>query len=1097
MRKKIIILVLQAMICSIAVAQTVLTGTVKDKTTLEPLIGANIFVMNENNRSLQGAAVDINGEYHIAIPNNQNKLTIVFSFVGYKTLKVKYTGQPTINALMEDESNSIQGVEVVAKHLDKDQFGISRREMVSATQKVNLDVATAPVTSLADALQGAMANVDILTQADPGTKSQIRIRGINTLNGSADPLFVVDGVPLPVTVPSDVNLATANTDDYSQILNISPNDIESIEVLKDAAATAIWGSKGANGVLLIKTKTGHKGKIQFSFSTKYEIRKEGNSIPVLNSSQYVSLLQDELWNSINDLGYNTSPANTYIDLLSNNQQINFDPTYKYFNEFNVDTDWQKEVTKTAHSSDNNFSLSGGGEKADYLLSLGYLNETGTAIGTKYNRFNLMYNMDYRFSNKLDVSARFNFTSGSRDASYTDGQLDTSPRGQAFIKMPNMSPYYIDSNGKRTNQYFTPYIENDLQGTYASTSNYNPVALVHEATNNTKSTNGRMIFVLHYKFLKNFDYYGTVGLNITANRMKKYLPNSVTGVEWTSKYFNLSTDATSDVFYLTTENRFLYNKQFNANNKLIIAGRFTTEDEINSSYTSTTSGNSSGSITDPTSGNTINSLSNGRSETRNMSGNMQFHYDFFNRYMFDAGYNVEANSSMAAKGRWGGFPTVGVAWIFGDEKALSKQKIMSNGKIRLSWGETGNAPSGAYPYIGVFKPQTTNYGDMKAVYPSSIELDNLKWEITSKTNIGLDMGFMKDRLLLSLDLYKNRTRNLLQKNVSIPSSTGYSSVAWYNSGKMENTGWELSGSYDAFRNKNWTVSLNFNISQNKNKVIDIPSNLYSGDGSDTSDGNTSASYTFGNSNYACKVVPGDPLGSFYGYKCLGVYQNVQETYAKDNGGNLIHDVDGSPVVMQNGTQKVYPGDAKYKDQNGDGVIDKYDIVYLGNSNPTVTGGFGFVVRYKQVSLIANFFGRGGQKVINSARMNLENMYGANNQSRATLTRWRREGDNTMIPRALYGRGYNYLGSDRFVEDASFLKLKTLTVKWALPMKLINRWGLNRMDFYCTAYNLYTWTKYKGQDPEISLSTTSGIFQLAKDGATTPKPLQIAFGLNLGF
>lgn len=1088
---------LMTVIAQILCAQTVLTGTVKDKVTDEALIGSNVFVMNSNNRSLQGAAVDINGEYRISVPTDQKNLTIVFSFVGYKTMRVTYTGQTTLNAEMEEEGHQIVGVEVVAKHIDRDQFGISRREMVSATQKINLNVETAPVTSFADALQGAMANVDILTQADPGTKSQIRIRGTSTLNGSSDPLFVVDGVPLPVDVPSDVNLATASTDDYSSILNISPSDIESIEVLKDAAATAIWGSKGANGVLLIKTKSGHKGKIQFTYSSKYETSKEKSTIPLLKSKQYVSLLQDALWNTVNDLGYSSSTSSSYLDLLFNNQQINYDPDYKYFDEFNQETNWVNEVTQKGSSLDNNFSLSGGGDKADYRLSLGYLDESGTTIGTKYKRFNLMFNMNYKFSNKLDISTSYSFTRGDRDTYYADSKLTKTPRAQALIKMPNLSPYYIDDKGHRTNQYFTPYIENDLQGNYTDDENYNPVALVHEATNNTVSTNSRMIFQLHYNLFKDFNYYGTVGLNITANTTKKYLPNTVTGVEWTSDYFNQSTYSESDNLYLTTENRFVWNKQFNANNKFILSGRFTTEDQTSSSYTNVTSGNSSSSITSTTNGNAITSMSNGRTETRNMAGSLQAHYDLMGRYMFDAGYSFEGNSSLSSSERWGGFPTVGAAWIFSDEPFLLKQKVLSTGKLRLSWGESGQSPTGAYPYIGVFKPQSTGYGEMSAVYPSSIQLNHLKWETTAQTNLGLDLGFMKDKLILTLDIYQKRTRDLLQKKVSIPASTGYSTVAWYNSGKLKNTGWELSGNYDVFNNRDWSLSFNFNIAQNKNKVVEMPSNLYSGDGGDTSSDNSSASYTFGNGNYASKVVPGDPLGSFYGYKCLGVYQNTKDTYAYDTNGNQIYDIDGDPVTMKNGTLKVYPGDAKYKDQNGDGVIDKYDIVYLGNSNPTVTGGFGFTLRYKQVSLIASFFARGGQKVINSARMSLESMYNANNQSRAVLGRWRHEGDNTMIPRALYGRGYNYLGSDRFVEDASFLKLKTLTVKYAIPRTFIRKWGINRLDFYCTAYNLFTWTKYVGQEPEVSLTTTNGIFQLAKDGATTPKPLQIAFGFNLGF
>jgi TonB-linked SusC/RagA family outer membrane protein len=454
-----------------------------------------------------------------------------------------------------------------------------------------------------------------------------------------------------------------------------------------------------------------------------------------------------------------------------------------------------------------------------------------------------------------------------------------------------------------------------------------------------------------------------------------------------------------------------------------------------------------------------------------------------KYILNAGYRMEANSSLDVNSRWGGFPTVGAAWQLGDEDFIKNLKIISIAKIRANWGQSGNSPSGASPYVGTFSAITNGYGEMSAIQPVKIQLENLKYETITQSNIGIDLGFFDSRLNFTVDLYKKLTTNMLQKDIDIPSSTGYTTVKYYNSGKMSNEGWEFRTDIDVIRKKDWKFSLNFNISQNRNQILDLPKNKQN------------ENYTFGNKSYAYKFVVGDPLGSFYGYKYNGVYQNVAETYAHDINGKQINDINGLPVVMKNGSVKVYPGDAKYQDVNGDGIIDSNDIVYIGNSNPLFTGGGGFNVSYKGLALVASFQARAGQKVINQARMNNEFMYGKDNQSVSVLRRWRQEGDQTDIPRALYNRGYNSLGSDRFVEDASFLRLKTITIKYDLPKKMLQKVGIQRLQIYVTGYDLLTLTNYTGQDPEINSSLIDNLYPVFMDKASTPKPLRIACGFNL--
>lgn len=1083
--KKITILLFALVSMQTIVAQKVLTGTVKDSKTREALTGANVYIMNDENRSLAGTVVDVNGEYRLKIPEKAD-LKVVFSYVGYKTKTLKYTDQTTLNITLE-EATTLGDVEVTAKRVERNSLGQSTRERVSAIQKVNLEgLETANVTNVTEALQGALANVDILTGADPGSGSSIRIRGTSSLSASSEPLFVMDGVPMPVNLSSDFNFSTANSDDYSQLLNISPTDILSIEVLKDAAATAIYGSKAANGALLITTKKGSKGKMTFTYSTKLETTKERNSIPMLNAKQYISLVQDALWNSMNDVGVMSNEGITYQNILQNNTkeyyELSFDPSYKFFDEYNQDVKWLDLITQSGYSYENNFSLSGGGEKAVYRLSLGHLSSRGTTIGTDFQRLSGRFNMTYKFSDRMDLAINYSFTRGVRNATYTD-DVKGSIRSQSLVKMPNQSPYIIGDDGKPTSEYFSPYMV--LKKNFYTDGVVNTVALANEAKNQTTSASSVMLFNLHYKFFNGLDYYGIVGFQSDLNGTEKFLPHSVTGEMYTSSKAGLSAEAGSDLLYLTTENSLIFNKSFEEKHKLTVSAKWNTAYKSSSSFMGTTTGNPASGISDIISGAYPKTeAGSGHVIFKELGGLLNTQYTLLDKYVLNVGCNIEASSSLPVKTRWGAFPNAGVAWIFGDEKFMENFKVLSMGKIRVNWGQSSNSPSGSAQYVGALSAITNGYMDVAAIEPVKIQLDNIGFETVSQANVGIDIGLFKGRVNLSIDMYDKITSNLLQSDMKVPSSTGYATVKFYNSGSMENKGYEFMTDFTVLKNKDWTVNVNFNLSQNRNKIIDLPENKQ-------------GTYypSFGNKAYAYKFTAGDPLGSFYGYRCLGVYQNVEDTYAKDADGDLISDINGNPVIMKNGSLKVFPGDAKYADMNNDGIINKYDIVYIGNSNPLFIGGFGFNILYKGLGLTATFHGRAGQKVINAVRMNNEYMYGFDNQSTAVLRRWRYEGDQTEIPRALYGRGYNDLGSDRFLEDASFLRMKTLTLKYDLPKKMLEKVHIKRLQVYVTGYDLLTFTKYKGQDPEISLSWENKIYPMYIDNASTPKPMRFAMGLNL--
>lgn len=1075
--KQKIYTIMVMLLCSVSmIAQNkVITGTVSEVlgNSKEPIMGANVVLVNSQGRYVRGAVTDMNGNYNLQVPANSKNLKLKVTYIGMKPQTVNYTGQTHLNFTLENAA-TVKEVTVTGQRGSRDPMGISRMEQTSSVQKLDLTeiVETSPVTSVEEALQGQIAGLDISLGGDPGASSSIRIRGTSSLSASNEPLIVIDGVPQEVEISEDFSFATANAEDFGALLNIAPANIESIEVLKDASATAIYGTKGANGVLLINTKRGAMGKTKFSFSSKFTFKQEPESIPLLDGPQYVSMIQDAYWNAANAKG--VASASGEMNSLFNDAELNYDPTYRYYDEYNVNTDWLEAVKQNAIITDNNFSMTGGGEKAIYKFNVGYYDEQGTTRGTGVQRLSAGMKITYKFSDRLRVRTDFNFTNTNKDANY-----ESNVRSVAMNKMPNMSPYYIDDVTKQsTNVYFQP--ESNFQGSGASM--YNPVAMVNEGYNKTTQRQEKMTITLEYDFPFHLQYQGWVSMNMSTTKNKKFLPQIATGVLWSNGNANRSTDATSDAFSLQTENKLIYNNTFAEKHKIIATALFKTSDSQSFSYSSSTQGNASANLSDPVVGGKVAGMGSGNSERRSVSLIGQAVYSFDNRYVLRGTINYEGNSSMGKEKRWGTFPAFGAAWNIDQEHFWSDavKQWLNTAKLRLGYGWSGTSPSGASLYLGAYK-SLGQYMNMYAIVPERMQLDNLKWETTREMDFGIDLRLF-NKLNITIDYYDKQTSDMLLSNTKLPVTTGYPTVKFINSGKMSNKGIEARFDLEIFRNKDWTVSVNANVSRNVNKVKELPKTW------------KLDNYTFGNGNYALRIVENAPVGAFYGYRYLGVYQNTQETYARNAGGDVMYDWQGKVITMKNGTEQVYPGDAKYEDINHDGVINENDIVYLGNANPKFFGGGGFQVRWKYFTLTTFFYGRYGQKVINGARINLENMHGRTNQSTAVLHRWRSEGDQTDIPRALYGMGYNYLGSDRFVEDASFIRLKTLSLSFNCPKQWLKSLGITRLNIFATGYDLFTWTDYKGQDPEVRMPSPTS---LVKDGATTPVSKRFAFGLNLDF
>jgi len=1085
MKKIVTILILCLLLIGTSSAQKTLTGRVYENFggKEELAVGVNISFNNAQNRMVEGTVSNSNGEYSLRIPLGGGPYTVVFSYIGMKTQSIPYNGQSSLNVVLVEDTKALDEVVVAAKQEQKSEMGITLREQTAATERIQLSeiIEFTPVTSVEEALQGRLAGVDILTGGDPGARNSIRIRGTATLNTSADPLIVINGVPYSTDIDDSFNFATASNEDYAAMLNLSPYDIESIEVLKDAASTAIYGTAGASGVLLITTKTGSKGKPRFTLSSKFTAKFEPESIPMLNGKEYVAFIEDAIWNTANAKGVSTSAA--LLELLYDTPEINFNKEWRYFNEYNTNTDWLAAVVQNAYTTDNNFSMSGGGEKATYRFSLSYADEDGTTIGTNMNRFSSTLNIGYRFNDKLRVETDFSYAETDKKANWTD-----NVRSEAMLKMPNKSPYWIDDiTLTPTDRYFNRQNAEEFQGAFTGSKNFHPIAMANESFNNSLQQEEKMNFRLNYDILPGLIYTGYVSMKFKTIKNRAFLPQSATGVTMDNTYANRSSDAYSDNLALQTENKLIFRRNWNGIHNIVATALWRTSDSQSSNYSNTIYGVASKHASDPSTNGAIVERGSGDSQVRSISGIGGINYTFLNRYILSGTVNYEGKSSLGKANRWGLFPSLGLAWHIKEENFLQNADWLSSMKLRCSYGQSGAAPSGTAPYMGTYSALGDGYRDNPSIVPVSVQLNKLKWQTASEYDAGFDAGFLDQRLTATFDIYYKYITDLLQRRIAIPTTSGYNSqgnsIAYYNSGEMSNTGWEFRIDYTVVQNDDWRITLNYNIARNINRIEKLPENL------------PESSYSLRNGTYAQRIIVGAPVGSFFGYRYLGVYDTTLETYARDARGAVMTDLDGKPIVMKNGTYTCFPGDAKYQDINHDGVINQSDIVYIGNANPVVTGGGGFTAKFKQLTLTGFLHYRLGQKIVNQARMNSEAMYGTDNQSLSVLRRWRSPGDDTNIPRALWQYGYNYLGSDRFVEDCSFLRLKTISLSYGLPKNFCRKIKVNTINAFVTAYDLLTWTNYTGQDPEVTLP--SNVTDIAMDRAQTPPGKRISGGLIINF
>lgn len=1112
-----------------------ISGTVSDE--FGPVIGCNVIEKDANNRNVNATITDVNGNFQLAIKNPKNKLVV--SYVGYKTFSQVIGSQTNFQVQLKD-ANELGTVTVTAKQRFRgDGLSIPKDEVSVATQTMNMDIVDGlAFTSADEALQGQIAGLDIVANSgNLGAGTTMRMRGVTTINGSSEPLIVVNGNIMDVPDAKDTDWSTATEETYSSLLSINVNDIESIDIMKDAAATAIWGARGANGVISIKTKRGKRGKIRIDYNFSLQGNWQPKGYNLLSGDEYTMLMKEELYNPTQN------PSAT-----TNINELNYNKSWAEYNNWNDNTDWVKAVTQTGWNQSHGLTISGGGEKAVFRISANYDHQTGTIIKQVLNRFSTRLNLEYYVSDKLKFTTEFPLTYTKNQKSYAN------ILGKALSMAPNMSIYREDGNGIDTNEYYImlPSAEKDEYGSSVSgTSSLqlksvrdigNPVAIANLAWNNESTYRITPDFRINYYFLGNddhktrLDYEGQVYLDIFSKSNPTYCPGSLSTNGWKDNSYNLYTMDDYNSFQFQTRHQLIFTPKFkNEDIAWMMLGRW--ELTFGTSYGQNVSERKLPlGAQSPTLPAEISNMSTSNGEWRSMAGVFSTHLSYKGRYNADFTVRADGTTRFGDNNKWGYFPGMSVRWNISDEPWMKwSRKVLSMLAFRPSWGVNGRTPSSEYLQYAKYAAGS-QYGNGNTLLPSTrvdgLQLSDLKWEKTTSWNMGANLGLFDDMIEADFNYYYKKTKDLLNPGVAISSQTGYTTLAWKNIGSMENKGWEFNITAKKFiKAGKFSMDASFNIAQNFNKITEMDQTVLDGINEDWS--------ADSRGKYFKRIQVGNALGSIFGLRHKGVYQysydylenlrrqgyvmeGNEKIMIRDNNdlvdylnnrflpagktapialnrdGKVITGADGKPLRMtynsKDGgeTYKFDGGDVIYEDVNHDGTINSLDMVYLGNSNPKFSGGFGFTFRYGNWSLRTNFVYRTGFKVVNFARMGVEKMYDTTNQSTAVNWRWRKNGDVTEIPRALYNYGYNWLGSDRYVEDASFLRFSYVSLSYDVPKKFLKSVGLNTLRFDLSGQNIFVWSKYSGTDPEHA----NNGWNFASDSSQTPRSKSFTLRMRIG-
>lgn len=1044
---------------TVAMAQVLVRGTVVDQTG-ESVIGASIQVKG----TTQGTITDIDGKFSLGVPDK--KSVIVVSFIGYATKELQVDTSKPMSIVLEEDAKVLDEVVVVGYQ------EVKKKDLTGSVAKADMkELLNTPVGSFDQTLGGRIAGVNVSSsEGTPGGTMNIVIRGNNSLTQDNSPLYVIDGFPVE-------DAAIAST--------INPSDIESLDILKDASATAIYGARGANGVVIITTKKGKIGKAQITYDGSVTMQNVTRKIPMMDAYEFVKL-QTEM--------YPQAAANSSGGYLMeyNGKQWTLED---YRNIFQYD--WQDEIMRTAWQQNHNVRINGGTEGVRYNASLSYYDQDGILLNSGYERFQGRLNTAIR-RDKLDVSLTANYSRSVQTGS-TPSETSYSGMNNLFFSVWGYRPITYP------NKSMESLLNDVMDDAIDSTNDYrfNPIRSLKEEYRKYYINNLQLNGYVAYDILKGLKLKISGGYTYDARKNDQF-NNSKTryGGPTSTDKVNGQIIRNERLTWLN-ENTLTY--QTNIKNKhffnALVGVTFQNSDYEYYSLKATHIPNESLGMAGLSDG-TLAASSSLKSSWSMMSYLARLNYNYKSKYYATASFRADGSSKFSKKNRYGYFPSGSLAWNFMEEDFMKPlSKVLDSGKLRVSWGLTGNNRIGEYDYyalLEVLKSRTGDYisnGSVPSgaypfdndntnvgVVPTSLANNDLKWETTEQWNVGLDLSLFKERVNITADIYRKTTRDLLL-DASIPLSAGFYS-ATKNIGKVRNDGLELSLSTVNVQTKDFTWTTDFNISFNRNKVLELAENQLSLLTAATFDQNY-------NSQPSYIAMVGKPMGMMYGYLYEGTYK--YDDFIQS--GNSYTLKAGVPYFSTEANTQ--PGMPKYKDLNGDGIIDSNDRTIIGRGLPIHTGGFTNSFTYKGFDLSVFFQWSYGNDILNANRLFFEssnNMQRELNQYASYADRWTPENPDSDIPAATQSSS-NRVFSSRVIEDGSFLRLKTVTLGYTFPKAMIAKAHLSNVRLYLAAQNLWTWTSYSGYDPEVSVrnsALTPGL-----DFSSYPRAYTVSFGVNLGF
>ncbi|MCC8199310.1 MAG: TonB-dependent receptor [Tannerellaceae bacterium] len=1003
------------------------SGTVTDAQTAEELIGVSIYVEGTDHR---GTITDLDGHYQLSnVPANA---TLNFSYIGYEPQRVKVDGRSVIHITLGVSSTAIEEVVVVGYTVQR------KRDVLGAINKVDSeDLIKVPVPSAELALQGRVPGVQVSSSTGaPGANISVRVRGVGSINSSNDPLYIVDGIP----VENGLNA-------------ISANDIEDIVVLKDASSTAIYGSRGSNGIVLITTKKGNKGQARISYNTQVGFQRHGNLIDMVNTQDYITLYNEATLtdNGISGVSQRELIQGDYLNGLANENHL-------------------KNLFQTAIIQTHELSVSGGNDKTTYMMSANYFDQEGIIKNSDYNRVSIRSNVNSDIKPWLTVGmniiagqTKTNSIPSSGDG-YGNSEGGSAIR-YALFRNPAIPAYDAEGNYvDKPSEYFGNSVYDIFFG-----DGYNPLGVAYMTDRRRKENSfigsGNIVVKfpqnIIWKTVMGIDYLN--GSNWVFNRNwgtngRINSPNSLSLENYNRSTWNVN----SVLNYGVTLNE--------VHNLSAMVGV-----EALRSTTSTVNNYDQNFVDD------LVQIGKGLDEQRRQQSEggetyalasffASANYNFNQKYYLSATLRRDGTSRFVGDNKWGMFYSVSGGWNLESEGFMENLEFIDLMKLRAGWGTAGNQHVGNYAYSDMIS-QNYNYpfGDTSNQGYAQTKLGNedLKWETSEQLNIGLDMAFLNHTLGFSVDYFHKKSKDMLMQ-ATLPSSFGYLQAPWINNGSLLNTGVDMEVFYRQ-KYKTGGFEVRVNGGYLKNKVLEMDGAMSGG--------------RVDEGIYAVRTEASYPVSSFYMLEMEGIFQNTAEILTSAYQGDNIQ-----------------PGDVKYRDVNGDGVIDDQDRVHVGSAIPKFTTGINLSGYWKNLDISCFFQGAFGHKTYVQVFHDIEGFYrGFGVTQRYFDERWTGEGTSNTQPRASWkSKSNNARVSTRFLEDASYLRLKNLQIGYTIPNT--QRFGIENLRVYVSGTNLLTFTKYPGLDPEMTVSANSsgeGDRAMGIDWGTYPVARSYTVGLNLTF